>query len=85
MLLRLEINPVVAGWVNYYGRFYRSKLTNLLTRLNRHLLRWAGHKYKGLSHPKARRRLAEVAHERPRLFVHWKAGAYPDGWATGAV
>jgi RNA-directed DNA polymerase len=41
------INPVVAGWVNYYGRFYRSELTNLLARLNRHLMRWATNKHKG--------------------------------------
>jgi RNA-directed DNA polymerase len=79
------INPVVIGWINYYGRFYRSKLIGLLARLNRHLLRWAEHKFKGLSHPRARRRLAEVAHEWPRLFAHWRAGAYPDGWAAGAV
>lgn len=79
------INPVVAGWVAYYGRFYRSKVIQLLTRLNQHLLRWAGHKYKGLSYRKARRRLVEVAHERPRLFAHWRAGSYPEGWATGAV
>ncbi|MGH3608020.1 MAG: hypothetical protein ACRDRD_08020, partial [Pseudonocardiaceae bacterium] len=42
-------------------RFYRSELTNLLHRLNRHLLRWACHQHKGLGHRKARRRLAEVA------------------------
>jgi RNA-directed DNA polymerase len=79
------INPVVTGWVNFYGRFYRSELTNLLDRLNRHLLRWACHKHKGLGHRKARRRLAEVARAYPGLFAHWKAGAYPVGWATGAV
>lgn len=79
------INPVVAGWVNYYGRFYRSKLTNLLARLNRHIVRWASNKYKGTTRRQARRRLAEVAHELPRLFVHWHAGARPDGWAAGAV
>jgi RNA-directed DNA polymerase len=45
------INPVVAGWVNHYGRFDRSKLTNLLTRLNAHIVRRAGHKYKGLNPP----------------------------------
>lgn len=83
--LAREINPTVAGWVNYYGRFYRSELTNLLARLNRHLLRWAGKKYKGLSRRKARRRLVEVARAYPGLFAHWKAGAYPVGWATGAV
>lgn len=79
------INPVVAGWVNYYGRFYRSELTNLLDRLNRHLQRWARNKHKGLGHRQARQRLAEVARAYPDLFAHWKAGAYPVGWATGAV
>lgn len=79
------INPVVTGWVNYYGRFYRWQLTNLLARLNAHIVRWAAHKYKGLSRRQARRRLAEVAHERPRLLAHWHAGAHPDGWAAGAV
>ncbi|MGH3600092.1 MAG: hypothetical protein ACRDQH_07420 [Pseudonocardiaceae bacterium] len=66
-------------------RFYRSELTNLLHRLNRHLLRWACHQHKGLGHRKARRRLAEVARAYPGLFAHRKAGAYPVGWATGAV
>jgi RNA-directed DNA polymerase len=79
------INPVVSGWVNYYGRFYRSRLTTLLARLNRLLVGWAVHKYKRLTGRQARRRLAEVARERPRLFAHWRAGAYPDGWAMGAV
>jgi RNA-directed DNA polymerase len=79
------INPVVSSWVGYYGRFYRSRLTNLLARLNRLIVRWAVHKYKGLTGRRARRRLAEAARERPLLFAHWRAGAYPDGWATGAV
>lgn len=83
--LARQINPVVAGWVNYYGRFYRSELTNLLDRLNRHLLRWASNKHKGLGRRKARDRLAEVARAYPGLFAHWRAGAYPVGWATGAV
>lgn len=48
------INPVVTGWINFYGRFYRSELVNLLARLNRHLLAWACKKHKGLGRPKAR-------------------------------
>lgn len=78
------INPVVTGWVNYCGRFYRSELTNLLDRLNRRLPRWASNKSNGLGRRQARRRL-EVALAHPGLFAHWKAGAYPVGWATGAV
>jgi RNA-directed DNA polymerase len=41
-------NSVVQGWINYYGRFYKSKLLYFLRRLNRHLVRWAGRKYKRL-------------------------------------
>ena len=35
------INPVVAGWMDYYGRFYRSQLYPLLRRVNTYLMRWA--------------------------------------------
>ncbi|MGD0705577.1 MAG: group II intron maturase-specific domain-containing protein [Trebonia sp.] len=42
------VNPVVAGWMNYYGRFYRSQLYPLLRRINTYLMRWAGKKYKRL-------------------------------------
>ena len=41
------VNPVVAGWMNYYGRFYRSQLYPLLRRVNTYLMRWAGKKYSG--------------------------------------
>ena len=28
------VNPVVRGWMNYYGRFYRSKCVQVLRHLN---------------------------------------------------
>jgi RNA-directed DNA polymerase len=34
-------NNVLQGWINYYGRFYKSELVHLLRRLNRHLAWWA--------------------------------------------
>jgi RNA-directed DNA polymerase len=37
---------VVRGWINYYGRFYRSELRFLAWRINEHLTRWATHKFK---------------------------------------
>ena len=47
--LATMINRVVAGWINYYGRFYKSELINLLgQRLNSHLVSWACRKYKHL-------------------------------------
>ena len=42
------LNPIVAGWINYYGRFYRSALDPLLRRVNAYLRRWAGRKYRRL-------------------------------------
>ncbi|MBM0238583.1 hypothetical protein JNW88_18050, partial [Micromonospora sp. ATA32] len=32
---------IVQGWINYYGRFYKSMLYPLLRRINEHLVRWA--------------------------------------------
>ena len=42
------INPVVRGWMQYYGAFYRSALYPLLSRINAYLMRWARKKYKRL-------------------------------------
>jgi RNA-directed DNA polymerase len=79
-------NSIVQGWINYYGRFYRSRLLQFLRRLNRHLTRWACQKYKRLKRRERRAMgwLAEIAQRSPRLFAHWRLGARPDGWAMGA-
>ena len=50
------INPVVRGWMTYYGRYYRTALNGLLRRINTYLVRWAQQKYKRLrTFTKARR------------------------------
>jgi hypothetical protein len=36
-----RFNTVIQGWINYYGRFYKSALHPLLRRINEYLLRWA--------------------------------------------
>jgi RNA-directed DNA polymerase len=46
--LALMFNSIVQGWINYYGRFYKSMLYPLLRRINDHLVRWAMRKYKRL-------------------------------------
>jgi RNA-directed DNA polymerase len=77
--LAREINQIVRGWINHYGRFYRSRLVSLLRRINEYLVRWAMRKYKRLrGHPtRAWRLLATVARREPELFAHWQAGALP--------
>lgn len=67
-------NPLIRGWINYYGSFYKSALYRTLWHLDRVLSRWAKRKYKRL---KGRQRLAlhwvkrRIGRE-PGLFVHWR-------------
>jgi RNA-directed DNA polymerase len=67
------LNPIVAGWMNYYGRFYRSQLSPLLQRINTYLMRWAGNKYKRL---RPYRRFQQwwlgLLDREPELFTHWR-------------
>jgi RNA-directed DNA polymerase len=43
-----EINPVVRGWMQYYGHFNRWEMYPLLNRINTYLVRWARRKFKRL-------------------------------------
>jgi RNA-directed DNA polymerase len=82
------INRIVVGWINYYGRFYKSLLISFLAnRINPHLVRWAMRKFKHLHRwpAKARRRIAQIATTYPGMFIHWRHGALPAGSTTGAV
>jgi len=72
-----RINPVVQGWINYFGRFYSSRLYRLLRRIDEYLVRWAMRKYKRLrgSANRAWAWLREVARRAPALFAHWRVRA----------
>jgi RNA-directed DNA polymerase len=70
--LARAINPIVAGWMNYDGRFYRSQLSGVLARINSYLMRWIRNTYRSLDATRvAHRKLAELAASQPRLFRHW--------------
>jgi RNA-directed DNA polymerase len=77
--LARQINPVVRGWINYYGRFYPSELLRALYSINEYLMRWAMRKYKRLRRrPRAAWELVFAAKQRqPGLFAHWPAPAQP--------
>jgi RNA-directed DNA polymerase len=85
--LALMFNSIVQGWINYYGRFYKSMLYPLLRRINDHLVRWAMRKYKRLRRREKRagELLAEASRRSPQLFAHWRIGLKPGGWTMGAV
>lgn len=73
------INPRVQGWMNYYGRFYRSRCVQVLRHVNGALMRWAMRKYKRL---KRRERaavhwLGRIAQRDKGLLVLWRLGITP--------
>ena len=73
-------NPVVRGWMNYYGRFYRSKRVQVLRHLNEALGREVQRKFKRF---KRRERasihwLGRIARRDPNLFVLWQLGVRPE-------
>lgn len=73
------VNPFVRGWVNYYGRFYKSALTPILRELERSLAYWVRRKFKRFARH-ARRAvhwLGHVARREPNLFVLWQIGIRP--------
>jgi RNA-directed DNA polymerase len=71
--LAREINPIVRGWLNYYGRFYRSWLIQSLRRIDDYLVRWSMRKYKRLRGKLSRAwaLLHAVQRRQPQLFAHW--------------
>jgi hypothetical protein len=71
--LARDINPIVKGWMNYYGSFYRSALYPLLQRINAYLIRWIRKKYRRLrAKRKAFRCLRGIVQRFPRMFAHWE-------------
>jgi RNA-directed DNA polymerase len=66
------INPIVTGWMTYYGRFYRSELLPLLRHVNTYLARWARKKYKRLrSLKRFKAWWIRILDRDPGLFRHW--------------
>jgi hypothetical protein len=67
------LNPVIRGWVHYYGKFKMYELTKVFRLLSRRLVWWARKRYKRYktSIRKAYKWLATVRKQYPTLFYHW--------------
>jgi RNA-directed DNA polymerase len=74
--IAFRINPLLRGWINYYGRYAPSALAPLLRYVNQTLQAWARRKFKRFKAHKIRvsRFLQKLSRQNANLFVHWRLG-----------
>ena len=80
-------NNVVQGWINYYGRFYKSGLYPLLRRINDVSRAMGQAEVQTAARPLPDGQNGGWCASRdaqPTLFAHWRLGVRPDGWTMGA-
>ncbi len=66
-------NPVIRGWINYFGKYCKSALYPVFRHLNETLAKWATRKFKRFRRRRQRARLwlGRLAINTPQLFAHW--------------
>jgi group II intron reverse transcriptase/maturase len=71
-----QLNPLLRGWIAYYGRYAPSALYPLLRYVNQTLVAWVMRKFKRFKRHKvqASQFLQRLATECVDLFVHWRIG-----------
>lgn len=67
------LNPMLRGWMNYFGKFNPSAMKYTLQCIERRIVKWAMCKYKNLRGHKRRAEkwLLSVRKREPKLFAHW--------------
>lgn len=66
-----QFNPILRGWIEYYGRYNRSSLYPALRHFNKTLVTWAMRKF-GKSKTRASLLLEGIVKRESQLFAHWK-------------
>ncbi len=69
--LRNEINEYIRGFMNYFGKFYKSATYIILKRLDWQLTKWVRNKYRKTK-KKAYEWLRGVYKRDRDIFEHWK-------------
>lgn len=70
---KIIVNPQVRGWVEYYGKFHKSELHDIVGYIEWMIVNWTRKKYSKIrkSYKKAKRWLRKIRKTSPQLFVHW--------------
>ncbi len=68
-------NPVLRGWINYYGRYTRTRLYPVFKHFNKILINWIRNKYKKIASKERAVEFLKRMHKKdPKLFAHWSMG-----------
>jgi RNA-directed DNA polymerase len=72
--LARTINPMIQGWINYYGHFRKSEMSTVYDYINEKIMKWAMRKFKQLQRRKKRagQWLRRLYSKVPLLFAHWR-------------
>ena len=75
-----RLNPLLRGWIEYYGRYTPSALEPIYRHVNSTLLRWARRKFKrfAVRPTQAGRFLEQLARKPDAVFVHLRLAT--NGW-----
>jgi len=70
------LDPIIRGWINYYGKFRLSKLNPIFQLLRRKVVQWVRRRYKRYKNSVTRAYdwLKRLRIQFPYLFYHWKLG-----------
>lgn len=69
-------NPVIRGWIEYYGCYNKAALYPVLRHFNMTLVSWAKRKFKKLKASKAKAGvfIRNISKRNAGMFAHWKLG-----------
>jgi RNA-directed DNA polymerase len=77
-LIAQQVNPVLRGWMNCYGKYSHQGIKHIMEDFNGMLVRWAKAKYKRFRRKSislACKWLGSLAARNP-MFYHWQEGVY---------
>ncbi len=71
-----QLNPILRGWIEYYGRYTPSALLKIFQYVDQTLHAWMMRKFKRFKGHKAQTWLVldRLSRERAELFAHWQYG-----------
>lgn len=71
-----KFNPILQGWINYYGKYHKTALFPVFRHFNLSLAQWTMRKFKRLKGHKTKTRnfLEGLLEKEPSMFAHWKSG-----------